>query len=111
MITKQLSHDPFKYAHDVLQAIAAKQLAKMGVDVSAGQTVQYLIADAKSKHAYSRAVAAQLANSTTKYDVEKYLELLFSAAENVLLPFGYFVQKIRDYVLHQEKQTLLNQKS
>ena len=82
----------------------------MGVEISAGQTVQYLIADAKNKHAHSRVVAAQHVNSKTRYDVKKYLELLFSSAENVLLPFGYSVQKIRDYVLHQEKQTLLNQK-
>jgi len=108
LITKQLSHNPSKYTHDVLQAIAAKHLAKMGIDISAGQTVQYLIADAKNKHAYSRVVAAQNVNSKTKYDVKKYLELLFSSAENILLPFGYSVQKIRDYVLHQEEQTLLN---
>ena len=96
--------------HAVFQAIAAKQLVKIGVNVSAGQTVQYLIADAKNKHAHSRVVAAPYVNSKTRYDIEKYLRLLFSAAENILLPFGYSVQKIRDYVLHQEKQTLLNQK-
>jgi len=108
LITRQLSREPYRYAHAVFQAIAAKQLVKIGVNVSAGQTVQYLISDAKNKHANSRAVAEQLANSTTKYDVEKYLELLFSAAENILLPFGYSAKKIRDYVLHQERQATLN---
>ena len=108
LITRQLSREPYRYAHAVFQEIAAKQLVKIGVNVSAGQTVQYLIADAKNKHAYSRAVAAQLANSTTKYDVEKYLELLFSAAENILLPFGYSAKKIRDYVFYQERQATLN---
>jgi len=111
LITKQLSREPYRYAHAVFQAIAAKQLVKIGVNVSAGQTVQYLIADAKNKHAHNRVVAAPHANSKTRYDVKKYLELLFSSAENILLPFGYSVQKIRDYVLHQEKQTLLSQKS
>jgi len=109
LITKQLSRDPYRYMHAVFQAIAAKQLVKIGIDVSAGQTVQYLIADANNRYAYSRAVAAQLANSTTKYDVEKYLELLFSAAENILSSFGYSAKKIRDYVLYQEKQATLNQ--
>jgi len=90
------------------EATWAKQLVKIGVNVSAGQIVQYLIADAKNRHAYSRAVAAQLVNSTTKYDVEKYLGLLFSAAENILPPFGYSAKKIRDYVLHQERQATLN---
>ena len=107
LIKKQLSHQPSKYTHDVFQAIAAKQLARLGVDVSAGQTVQYLIADAENRRVYNRITVAQLVNSNTKYDVEKYLELLFSAAENILLPFGYSAQKIRDYVLHGEKQVAL----
>ena len=108
LITKQLSHEPSKYVHDVFQAIAAKQLARLGVDVSAGQTVQYLIVDAKSRRVQNRVLVAQLVNSHVRYDVEKYLDLLFAAAENVLLPFGYSAQKIRDYVLHGERQVLLN---
>ena len=108
LITKQLSHEPSKYAHDVFQAIAAKQLTRLGVDVSAGQTVQYLIVDAKSRRVQNRVLVAQLVNSHVRYDVEKYLDLLFAAAENILLPFGYSAQKIRDYVLHGETQVLLN---
>ncbi|MCD6240600.1 hypothetical protein J7K27_03630 [Candidatus Bathyarchaeota archaeon] len=108
LITKQLSHEPADYVHDVFQAIAAKQLARLGVDVSAGQTVQYLICDAKNRKAYNRIRVAQLLDANTRYDVEKYLDLLFAAAENILLPFGYSVQKIRDYVRHREEQIILN---
>jgi len=110
LVTKQLSHKPADYAHDVFQAIAAKQLATLGVDVSAGQTVQYLICDAKNRKVYNKVRVAQLLDANTRYDVEKYLDLLFAAAENILSPFGYSAQKIRDYVLHREKQIVLNQK-
>ncbi|HDH45238.1 MAG TPA: hypothetical protein ENG66_07660, partial [Thermococcus sp.] len=108
LITKQLSHEPSKYAHDVFQAIAAKQLTRLGVDVSAGQTVQYLIVDAKNRRVQNRVLVSQLVNSHVRYDVEKYLGLLFMAAENILLPFGYSAQKIRDYVLYGERQVILN---
>jgi len=30
------------------------------------------------------------------------------AAENILLPFDYSAQKIRDYVLYGERQVILN---
>ena len=108
LIMKQLSHKPAEYTHDVFQAIAAKQLERLGIDVSAGQTVQYLICDSKNRKAYNRVRVAQLVNANTRYDVEKYLDLLFAAAENILLPFGYSAQKIRDYVLHREEQIVLN---
>jgi len=110
LITKQLSHEPSKYAHDVFQAIAARQLARIRVDVSAGQTIQYLIVDARNRRAFNRVKVAQLVDADTRYDVEKYLKLLFAAVENILLPFGYSAQKIHDYILHREEQIVLNWK-
>ena len=108
LITKQLSLGPAEYMHDVFQAVAAKQLAELGLEVSAGQTVQYLITDAKSRKHNNRVKVAQLVNENTKYDVEKYLDLLFAAAENILLPFGYSAQRIKNYVLYGEEQIALN---
>ena len=108
LITKQLSLGPAEYMHDVFQAVAAKQLAELGLEVSAGQTVQYLITDAKSRKHNNRVKVAQLVNENTKYDVEKYLDLLFAAAENILLPFGYSAQRIKNYVLYGEQQIALN---
>jgi len=40
IIAKQLSMHPARYAHDVFQAIAAKQLLKEGVEVSKSQLNQ-----------------------------------------------------------------------
>jgi len=40
IIAKQLSMHPDRYAHDVFQAIAAKQLLKEGIEVSGGQMVR-----------------------------------------------------------------------
>jgi len=108
LITKQLSLGPAEYMHDVFQAVAAKQLAELGLEVSAGQTVQYLITDAKSRKHNNRVKVAQLVNENTKYDLEKYLDLLFAAAENILLPFGYSAQRIKNYVLYGEEQIALN---
>jgi DNA polymerase elongation subunit (family B) len=58
LVTKRLSKVPSGYAHDVFQAIAAKQLEKAGFGVHPGQTVQYLIVNASSRRANDRVIAA-----------------------------------------------------
>jgi DNA polymerase elongation subunit (family B) len=107
LITKRLSKSPPEYAHDVFQAIAAKQLEKAGFDIQAGQTVQYLVVNSKSKKANNRVVAAQFLEASTGYDVEEYLKMLLSAAETLFEVFGYTSDKIRAQTLQAERQETL----
>jgi len=108
LIAKRLSKRPSDYAHDVFQAIAAKQLMTAGFDVYPGQTVQYLITNSKSERVNERVLAKQLIKAKVHYDVEKYSGLLVSAAETLLGIFGYDSQRIRDLILRHEKQLVLN---
>ena len=107
MITKRLSKSPSSYSHDAFQAIAAKQLVKEGFEVSAGQTVQYLVVDSKSRNVNNRVLVSKLLKPKTRYDVQKYLDMLISAGETLLGVFGYAEDKIRGEVLHHEKQVVL----
>jgi DNA polymerase elongation subunit (family B) len=87
VISRQISKDPDQYVSNVHQAIAARQLIDYGIDVTAGQTVRYVILDANNKRPERRVVAAQLMETSANYDVEKYLALLNDALQNILLPF------------------------
>ncbi|MGQ9551530.1 MAG: DNA polymerase domain-containing protein [Candidatus Bathycorpusculaceae bacterium] len=107
LITKRLSKPPSSYRHDVFQAIAARQLERAGYEVSAGQTVQYLVVDSKCRIAKNRVLAEELLEPKIRYDVEKYLDMLISSAETLLGVFGYNKNRIRDILLH-EKQITLN---
>jgi len=107
IISKQLSMHPDRYAHDVFQAIAAKQLIKEGIEVSAGQTIRYLITDAENKRASKRVKAAELINPETRFDAEKYVDMLILAGANVLSPFGYTEDALKDQIVYGEKQTML----
>lgn len=109
IIAKQLSKHPDRYSHNVFQAIAAQQLTREGVEISAGQTVRYLITDAYNRRPNRRVEAAELISEGTRYDVKKYLDLLLSAASNILSPFGYSSRKLRDEVLYREAQLLLQE--
>jgi len=107
LIAKRLSLRPGEYAHDVFQAVAAKQLVKAGVDVSAGQTVQYLITNAESRRAMQRVKVAQLLDAGVRYDSQKYVGLLLLSAANILSPFGYTTKNLYDLIVHGEEQRTL----
>lgn len=107
IIAKQLSMHPDRYTHDVFQAIAAKQLMKEGIEVSGGQTVRYLITDAENKRSGKRVRAAELINAETRFDAEKYVDMLILAGANILSPFRYNEELLKDHVVYGEKQTML----
>lgn len=107
VVTKRLSKSPSGYVHNVFQAIAAKQLEKAGFEVHSGQTVQYVITNAKSRRPFQRISVPQLLKQDTKYDTQEYVNMLISAAETLLGVFGYTKDRIQYEVLHQEKQITL----
>ena len=107
IISKQLSMHPDRYAHDVFQAIAAKQMMNAGIEVSGGQFVRYLITDAENKRASKRVKAAELINAETRFDAEKYVDMLIRAGANILSPFGYTEEALKDQIVYGEKQTVL----
>jgi len=106
-IAKQLSMRPNRYVHNVFQAIAAKQLIKASMEVSAGQTVRYLIIDAQNKRPNSRVVAAELINDDTPFDIERYRNMLILAGANILSQFGLTEERLRDHIVYGQKQTTL----
>ena len=108
LIAKRLSKRPSDYAHDVFQAIAARQLMTAGFDVYPGQTVQYLITHSKSKRINDRVSSKQLIRTKVNYDTEKYLDLLLSATNTLLGVFGHNLERIRDLILYHEKQLIFN---
>jgi DNA polymerase elongation subunit (family B) len=108
LVTKRLSKCTSGYSHDVFQAIAARQLEKAGFEVHAGQTVQYLIVNAKSKWVAERVVAAQLLKPNMRHDVKEYVKLLVSAGETLFGVFGYSKSRIQAEAFYNEKQIVLD---
>jgi DNA polymerase elongation subunit (family B) len=107
LVSKRLSKHPKDYAHDVFQAVAAKQLLAAGFDVYPGQTVRYLIVDADNRSPNNRVKAAELLNGRQRFDTQKYLEMLLEAGKTLFSVFGYDLEKIRSHVVYGEEQLLL----
>jgi len=98
IITKRLSKNLKNYKQKISQVIAAEQLLKEGVEVSAGKSVSFLFTSAENKRYERRVRAEELIEDRTNSDVRKYLLLLYSAASNILSPFGYSTKHIHDSV-------------
>ncbi len=94
IVTKRLSKNIEDYKQRVSQVIAAEQLLKEGVKVSAGKNVSFLFTSAKSKRYERRVKAEELIGEGINSDVRKYLLLLYSAASNILSPFGYSMKDV-----------------
>ena len=83
-ITFHLSRAPEEYVHDTVSSTAAKQLAASGVALHVGETVKYVITNARDKVKDWRSKPLALMENGLEYDVKKYLELLERAALEIL---------------------------
>jgi len=89
-IRKQLSLNPNGYRRDVLHAIAARQLNAEGVQLEAGEPVEYIIVNSRGRLPNNRVSAIELVDPhRSRYDAEAYIGLLLSALESMLMPLGY----------------------
>jgi DNA polymerase elongation subunit (family B) len=98
IITKHLSKHLKEYKQKVSQVIAAEQLLKEGVEVSAGKNVRFLFTSAENKRYERRVKAEELIEETTNSDLKKYLLLLYASAANLLSPLSYSAKDIYDSV-------------
>ena len=98
VVTKRLSKDLEKYTQEVSQVIACEQLQREGFEVSAGKNVKFLFTSKKNKWYSRRVKAKELVEEGNNPDARKYILLLYSAASNILSPFGYSPKNIYDYV-------------
>jgi hypothetical protein len=69
---------------------------KMGVHLSAGESIEFIIIDQSGKKQPEKAKPLALYALEDGYDIEKYTELLLGAVETLLLPFGYTAEALAE---------------
>jgi DNA polymerase elongation subunit (family B) len=100
-ILNSLSKDHDQYNSSLVQVSAIRQLAEEGLELMAGQSVSYVITDYRSKVQSERVRPIELLDSSTKYDPDRYVELLLRGASAILQPFGVDEEALRDAVAAQ----------
>ncbi len=88
------------------QTAALKQLGQEGIETLAGQSINYIITDHKSRSWQKRVMIPELADENTQYDRAKYYEHLLRAAESMLLPFGYTEEQLDEIMKGKMQRNL-----
>ncbi|MGH2453972.1 MAG: DNA polymerase domain-containing protein [bacterium] len=97
-LTTTISQEVSEYRSNHPVAVAARAMAAAGVRLHPGEAIQYVITDADAKLVDERVRPLALLGADWAYDHERYAELLLRAAETVLEPFGYTVDRLREEV-------------
>ncbi|HEV2137753.1 MAG TPA: DNA polymerase domain-containing protein [Nitrososphaerales archaeon] len=84
--TTNLSKGPEEYTTMTVQHAAIKQLVGEGATLHAGEGIRYVITDYRGKDS-KRATPGDVIQDQTKYDSERYIELLAETCSSVLEPF------------------------
>ncbi len=85
IVSKRLTREPREYSKANQTAIAAQQLLGSGVRLRPGQTVEYIITDARNRVPNDRVRAYALWDGWFGYDRRKYTELLRDAFQPLAL--------------------------
>jgi DNA polymerase-2 len=95
IFTKMLSKDSGDYSVNTVEMGALYQLVDEGESMKAGEVLQYVITDNKRKNARKRSVPVELINENTKYDANRYIELLAEAGNSITKPFGHDIEPLQ----------------
>ncbi len=97
VIRRHISQEASEYKNNSVNAIVTKALEETGIHLSSGEMIEYIIIDSTGRKAPEKAKPVCLYAFEDGYDIEKYTELTLKAAETLLLPFGYDVERLKEY--------------
>ncbi len=98
VIRKNISQEASEYSNNSVNAVVARMLEDAGVHLAAGESISYILIDATGKKKPEKAKPVALYAFEDGYDIEKYIELCLKAVETLLLPFGWNMEKLAEYL-------------
>jgi DNA polymerase elongation subunit (family B) len=80
---------------------ALRQMQERGFGVPPGRSVEYVILDGQSKSVWDRVKVAPFLRGDERYDAAEYEDLLLRAAADLLLPFGWRFEALKERAHHK----------
>jgi DNA polymerase elongation subunit (family B) len=93
VIRKSVTREKEGYKSAAVQKVVMEKLERYGLKKQPGESVEYVITNAHAERPEHRYTPKQM---PADYDADKYYELLVRALENLLITFGYDVERIRN---------------
>jgi DNA polymerase II len=95
VLKRHITREADEYLNNSIGAVVSKMVEAMGVHLSAGESMEFIILDQTGKKKPEKAKPIALYAFEDGYDIEQYTELALRAVETLLLPFGYDVQRLK----------------
>ncbi|WP_136590959.1 type B DNA-directed DNA polymerase [Salinigranum halophilum] len=103
VIDNRVSKRREQYTHATRNVAALERAATMGLDISPGESLSYIVVDDSHETADRVRLTAEAGE---RYDTAFYDDLLIRAAVSVLSPLGWREQRIRAYCAETTRTTL-----
>ena len=94
ILTKNVSRALPEYVVLTSTAAALKQLADRGYTVEPGESVRYVLLDARARESWRKVRVAEFLQGNEEPDAAEYIRLLCRSGQTLLAPFGYTEEKL-----------------
>ena len=108
ILKRHITHEADEYVNNSISAVVSKMVEEMGVHLSAGESIEFIIIDQSGKKKPEKAKPIALYAFEDGYDIEQYTEMALKAVETLLLPFGYDMNWLKvHFDINQQKRKRL----
>jgi DNA polymerase-2 len=97
VLKRHITHEADEYVNNSISAVVSKMVEEMGVHLSAGESIEFIILDQSGKKKPEKAKPVALYAFEDGYDIEQYTELALRAVETLLLPLGYDIDRLKAF--------------
>src|SRR5467141_440172 len=94
ILTKTISRAPPEYVVLTATAAALKQMEKRGFAVEPGESIRYVLLDARARDSERKVRVADFLEGDEEPDAWEYIKLLCRSGQTLLAPFGYTEDKL-----------------
>jgi DNA polymerase elongation subunit (family B) len=94
ILTKSVSRTLTEYVVLTATAAALKQMEKRGFPVEPGESVRYVLMDARARDSERKVRVAEFLQGDEAPDAWEYIKLLCRSGQTLLAPFGYTEDKL-----------------
>jgi DNA polymerase II len=97
VLRRHITKEAEEYSTNSISAVISKMVEEMGVHLSAGEMIEFIILDQSGKKKPEKAKPLALYALEDGYDIEQYTEFALKAVETLLFPFGYDVERLKNH--------------
>ena len=97
ILKRHIMHEAEEYVNNSISAVVSRMVEAMGVHLSAGESIEFIILDQSGKKKPEKAKPVALYAFEDGYDIDQYTELALRAVETLLLPLGYDAERLKIY--------------